>query len=105
VETLLKSLAEPRRAQIVRLTWSHELAANEIAGHFPEVTRSAISQHVGVLVRSGLLFERRDGTRRLYRANHREVARVRDYLESFWSDSLERLRGLAESDERTGGAP
>jgi DNA-binding transcriptional ArsR family regulator len=80
--------------------WSEELPATEIASDFPDVTRSAISQHLGVLRRSGLVTERRDGTRRLYLVDRSEVARPREFLDSFWSNSLERLRDLAESTEQ-----
>jgi DNA-binding transcriptional ArsR family regulator len=97
---MLKVLGEPRRCAIVRLVWSEELRAAEIAAHFPDVTRSAISQHVGVLRNAGLLTERRDGVRRLYAANQVEMGRLREFLDSFWSDSLVRLRDLAESAEQ-----
>jgi DNA-binding transcriptional ArsR family regulator len=103
VDTLLKTLAEPKRCEIVRLVWSEERAASDIAAHFPTVTRSAISQHLGVLRRSGLVKERREGTRRLYSVNHGEVARLREFLDSFWTDSLEKLRDLAESSEQMKG--
>jgi DNA-binding transcriptional ArsR family regulator len=99
MDTLLKTLADPKRCEIVRLVWSEERAATDIAAHFPTVTRSAISQHLGVLRRSGLVRERREGTRRLYSVNHREVVRLREFLDSFWTDSLEKLRDLAESSE------
>jgi DNA-binding transcriptional ArsR family regulator len=102
VETLLKTLGAPRRCDIVRLVWTDELAATEIAGHFPDVTRSAISQHLGVLRRTGLVNERRDGTRRFYSANHREFARLSEFIDSFWTSRLERLRDLAESGEKKG---
>lgn len=99
VDTLLKTLGEPKRCEIVRLVWSEERSASEIAAHFPSVTRSAISQHLGVLRRSGLVGERRDGTRRMYCVNRQEVARLRDFLDSFWTSSLEKLRDLAETEE------
>lgn len=100
VETLLKTLGEPKRCEIVRLIWSEELAAAEIAHHFPDVTRSAISQHLGVLRKAGLVVERRDGVRRLYSVNQAEMGRAREFLDSFWTDSLERLRQLAESSKQ-----
>jgi DNA-binding transcriptional ArsR family regulator len=103
VDTLLKTLAEPKRCEIVRLVWSQERAAADIAAHFPTVTRSAISQHLGVLRRSGLVSERREGTRRLYSVNQGEVARLREFLDSFWTESLEKLRDLAESKEQMKG--
>lgn len=80
------------------------MAAAQIASHFPDVTRSAISQHLGVLRRTGLVRERREGTRRLYRVDHGEIARLRAFIDSFWSDSLERLRDLAESSHAEKGS-
>jgi DNA-binding transcriptional ArsR family regulator len=92
-------LAEPRRQAIVRLVWSHELPAAAIAAAFPDVSRPAVSQHVAVLKEAGLLTERRDGTRRLYRADHRTMAELRTFLDEFWTTSLDRLRDLAEAAE------
>lgn len=97
----MKTLGEPKRCEIVRLVWSEELPAAEIAACFPDVTRSAISQHLGVLRNAGLLTERREGTRRLYSTNQAEMGKLRDFLDSFWSQSLARLRDLAESSEPT----
>ena len=101
MDAALKALAEPRRREILRLVWSEELAAADVASHFTEVTRSAISQHLGVLRKANLVIERRDGTRRLYRADHSEMAQLRNYLDQFWNDSLLRLRDVAETAERT----
>ncbi len=100
MDAALKALAEPRRREILRLVWSEELAATDVAAHFTEVTRSAISQHLGVLRKANLVIERRDGTRRLYRADHSEMAHLRNYLDQFWNDSLLRLRDVAEAAER-----
>ena len=83
VDSALKALAEPRRREILRLVWSRELPATDIASHFEEVTRSAISQHLGVLREAELVIERRDGTRRLYRTNRDEMARVRTFLDEY----------------------
>jgi DNA-binding transcriptional ArsR family regulator len=103
VDTMLKTLGEPRRCEIIRLVWSKELPATEIASHFPDVTRSAISQHLGVLRRTGLVNERRDGTRRLYSVNQSEIAKLRAFIDSFWTNNLEKLRDLAESHEQLKG--
>jgi DNA-binding transcriptional ArsR family regulator len=87
----------------LKLVWSRELPAAEIAAQFADVTRSAISQHVSVLREAELIIERRDGVRRLYRANHSQMDRLRRFLEEYWDDSLERLRQLAESAEQERG--
>jgi len=105
VDTALKALAEPRRREILRLVWSAEMPASHIAARFDDVTRSAVSQHLSVLREAELVLERRDGTRRLYRANHAEMARLRDFLDGFWTESLDRLRELAESAQRASEAP
>jgi DNA-binding transcriptional ArsR family regulator len=97
VDAALKALAEPRRREIVRLVWSRELPATAIADHFGDVTRPAISQHLGVLKEAGLVSERRDGTRRLYRARQDEMRKLRDELDHYWTTGLERLRDVAEA--------
>jgi DNA-binding transcriptional ArsR family regulator len=104
VDTLLRTLGDERRCEIIRLVWIDELPATQIAEHFPDVTRSAISQHLGVLRRHGLVNERREGTRRLYSANQAEIARLREFLDSFWSSGLDRLRNLAEAADDMKGA-
>ena len=100
MDAALKALAEPRRREIVRLVWANERPATDIADHFAEVTRSAISQHLGVLKAAGLVIERRDGTRRLYRADRAEMKKLRDFLDDYWTSGLERLRDVAEAAQR-----
>lgn len=103
-ESMLKALAEPRRVAILRLVRSRELKAGEIAGHF-KTTRSGISQHLRVLTNAGLLFQRRQGTHRLYRIRHEGFGQLRDFLAAFWEDRLARLKAAAESEVgRTRGA-
>jgi len=97
VDAPLRALAEPRRRAILRLVWSQELPATDIADRFPDVTRPAISQHLRVLKDANLLTERRDGTRRLYRANTDTMAELRAFLDDYWTSGLERLRGVAEA--------
>jgi DNA-binding transcriptional ArsR family regulator len=104
VDAALKALAEPRRREILRLVWTRELPATSIADHFGEVTRSAISQHLGVLKAAGLVNERREGTRRLYRARQEEMAKLRDFLDDYWTTGLDRLRDAAEAAQRRTGA-
>lgn len=100
MDAALKAVAEPRRREILRLVWSRELPATEIAERVGEISRSAVSQHLAVLKAADLVVERRDGTRRLYRSNHEEMARLRRFLEDYWTDGLERLRVVAEAEQR-----
>ncbi len=103
MDAALKALAEPRRREILRLVWTDELPAAQIAARFDDVTRSAVSQHLGVLRGAGLVTERRDGTRRLYRADQVQMDRLRRFLDEYWTASLQRLQYLAESAERAKG--
>src|SRR5687767_8791889 len=97
MDAQLRALAEPRRREIVRLVWSQELSAGAIAEQFA-VTRPAISQHLTVLKEAGLIAERRDGTRRLYRARQERLAEVLAFLRSFWDESLAALKDAAEAE-------
>jgi len=99
VDAALKALAEPRRRAILRLVWSQELPATDIADAFGDVTRPAISQHLTVLKDAKLVTERREGTRRLYRANTDTMTELRAFLDQHWTSGLERLRDVAEAAE------
>ncbi len=99
MDAALKALAEPRRREILRLVWSQELPASDIAERFGDVTRPAISQHLAVLKEADLVTERRDGTRRLYTAKRETVSELRDFLDHYWTSGLERLRDVAEAAE------
>jgi len=93
----LRALAEPRRRAILALVAGGELAAGQIASVF-EVTRTAVSQHLTVLKNAGLLTERRDGTRRLYRARPEGLDGLRRFLDQMWASSLDSARRLAEAE-------
>ncbi|GAA3119826.1 hypothetical protein GCM10010466_08330 [Planomonospora alba] len=95
LDDVLRAIAEPRRRAILRLVATEELPAGRIAEHF-DVTRSAVSQHLQVLKDAGLIVERRDGTRRIYRASEGALAQLRDLVESLWRDSMMRARDAVE---------
>jgi DNA-binding transcriptional ArsR family regulator len=100
MDTALKAIAEPRRRRILTLVRDEELSAGEIAAHF-DVTRPAVSQHLTVLKEAGLVSERRNGTRRLYRARPEGLTELRTFLEGFWDERLEALKREAEREERS----
>lgn len=79
--------------------WDRERPVGEIAAHF-DVTQPAVSQHLRVLREADLVTERRDGTRRLYRARPATVEALRTFLDDYWTSGLSRLRDVAESAER-----
>jgi len=102
MEVALRAIAEPHRRQILKLVWDAELSAGEIASHF-DVSRPAVSQHLTVLKEAGLVSERRNGARRLYRAHPEGIAELKAFLEDFWGDRLEALKQEAEREEREHG--
>jgi DNA-binding transcriptional ArsR family regulator len=101
VQDVLEALADPRRRRILELVRAAELPAGAIAAEFGDVTRPAISQHLRVLREAGLLAERRDGVRRLYRARAEGLTDVREFLDRFWDERLADLRREAERAERS----
>jgi DNA-binding transcriptional ArsR family regulator len=102
VEAALKALAEPHRRRILALVRDGELSAGEIASHF-EVSRPAVSQHLTVLREAGLVDERRNGTRRLYRARPEGLVELKAFLDGFWDARLEALGREAEKEEKHHG--
>ena len=102
MDAALKAIAEPHRRQILRLVRDEELSAGEIAAHF-DISWPAISQHLGVLKEAGLVDERRNGVRRLYRARPEGLTELQAFLEEFWSDRLAVLKREAEREEKHRG--
>jgi DNA-binding transcriptional ArsR family regulator len=102
MEAALRAIAEPRRRRILQLVRERELSAGQIASQF-DVSRPAISQHLGVLKEAGLVDERRNGTQRLYRARPQGLADLKAFLDGFWGERLDALQHDAEREERKDG--
>jgi DNA-binding transcriptional ArsR family regulator len=96
MDATLGAIVEPNRRAILQLVVNQEMAAGEIASHF-SVTRPAISQHLTILREAGLLAERREGTRRLYRLRIEGLAELRAFLAELWPDALQRFKAAAEA--------
>ena len=101
MQTVIQAITDPRRREILRLVQDRELPAGEIAARF-DVTRTAISQHLTVLKKAGLVSERREGTRRLYRARPEGLAELQSFLDGFWERGLERLKFEVEQEKESG---
>ncbi|MBT3366672.1 MAG: winged helix-turn-helix transcriptional regulator [Nitrospina sp.] len=96
----LQAIAEPNRLSILQLMRNAELSAGEVAGHFKEISRPAVSQHLRVLKKAGLIAERRQGTSRIYRLRPEGFESLKALLENFWDSRLEKLKTAAEKEER-----
>ena len=103
MQAAIDAIVEPRRRAILRLVRDEEMTAGSIAAHF-DVTRQAISQHLRVLHGAGLVSERRDGTRRIYRVRPEGLIELRAFLDDFWSDRLEKLKREVEAEEKSRAA-
>ena len=76
-------------------------AVGELAATLP-VSRPAVSQHLRVLKDAGLVTERRNGTRRLYRIDPDGLGALRAYFEAFWIEALASFEAAAHDDRRMG---
>ena len=92
---LFKGLSDHLRRAILDLLAIEPLNVNQIADHFPDLSRPAISQHLRILLDAGLVTERRHGRERRYRLVPDQLGPVRDWIahyERFWDDRLGRLQ-------------
>jgi DNA-binding transcriptional ArsR family regulator len=99
VQRVLGAISSPRRREILRLIWAQERAAGDIAAHF-DVSWSAVSQNLRVLRTAGLVRERRDGTRRFYRADPEAFGSLAVVLREMWERDLDALAEAMERERR-----
>ncbi len=83
----LEALGDPTRRAIFERLAGHPCSVRELADLMP-VSRPAVSQHLKVLKRSGLVVDRAAGTRRIYRVDPAGVAAMREYLDQMWDAAL-----------------
>lgn len=96
----LAVVAEPRRQRLLELVWEGERAAGDIAAAMPEVTFGAVSQHLKVLRDAGVVTVRKDGRRRLYRADRKALGPLAQYLTTMWRRRLSAFAARTEAAER-----
>jgi DNA-binding transcriptional ArsR family regulator len=97
VQARLEAITSPRRREILRLVWDRELSAGQIAARF-DVSWPAVSQNLSVLLRAGLVTERREANHRFYRADPDALGSLRAALEEMWAQDLGRLKAAAEDE-------
>ena len=100
---VLSALASPRRQEILRLVWAHELSAGDIHRAFDDVTFGAVSLQLRVLEEAGLVQARADGRFRYYRAKKETVGPMATALRQMWDDALWRLKLAAELEQSRRG--
>ena len=95
----LQALGDPTRRSVLEQLRDGPRAVGEIAARLA-VSRHAVSQHLRVLKEAGLVTERQNGTRHLYRVDPDGLAELREYLEGFWEEALASFKAAAEAEER-----
>lgn len=103
-DDLFRGLADPTRRRILDLLAERgTLSVGELAAEFPDLVASGISKHLMLLRSAGLVTATRQGRQQLYRINASVLAdALAPWLakyEPYWSDALERLRDLAETND------
>jgi DNA-binding transcriptional ArsR family regulator len=89
------ALGDPTRRAIFEQLRAGPRSVGELAGTLP-VSRPAVSQHLRVLREAGLVSDRKEGTRRLYRVSPHGLAELRDYLNGFWGEVLAEFKDKVE---------
>jgi predicted transcriptional regulator len=90
----LDALGNPVRRDILRALRVSPLSVGEIASKLP-VSRPAVSRHLRLLDRAGLVESRAEGTRSVYAVRLQGLGPVRDFLDEFWDAALARLAQMA----------
>lgn len=91
------ALGDPTRRAIFERLAGRPRAVGELASELP-VSRPAVSQHLKVLKDAGLVVDRPEGNRRIYRADPNGVAALRDQLDRFWNQALATFKEVVEQD-------
>jgi len=93
-----EALGDPSRFAIVQCLAERPRAVGELADQLP-ISRQAVSQHLQVLKSAGLVTNRAEGTRRVYRLNPAGVAALKDQLDMFWRRALDGYQDVVEDAE------
>ncbi len=96
----LEALGDPTRRAIFELLVQRPRPVGELAGELP-ISRPAVSQHLKVLRQSGLIVDRVEGTRHIYRPDPAGVDAMREYLDQMWDTALKAFAAAAEDQQRT----
>jgi DNA-binding transcriptional ArsR family regulator len=95
----MNALGDPTRRAIFDRLRRGPLPVGELARGLP-VSRPAVSQHLRVLKQAGLVSERREGTRHVYRVEPNGVAGLRAYFDRFWDEALAAYQAAAALEPR-----
>ena len=100
MDAVLHALSDRSRRTVLEVLRDRPATVSELADRLP-IARPGVSRHLRVLREAGLVTERREGTRRLYRARREGLLSLREFLDGFWDERLDDLRLQAEHEERS----
>ena len=83
----------------MELLHERDRSVRELADELP-ISRPAVSRHLRLLKDAGLVSDRPEGTRRLYRLHDEGIEAVRAYLEQVWGEAAARFRIAADNRRR-----
>ena len=99
---VFQAIADPTRRAIINLVAEQSMNLNTIADNF-DVSRSAISQHIKLLVECGLIVVNQQGRERFCEARLRGLREVSAWVENhraFWTSKLDALEKFLDDDAR-----
>ena len=91
------TLADPNRRSILTELAQGERTVSALTAALP-VSQPAVSQHLKVLKHAGLVTDRAEGTKRIYRLDQAGVAALRDQLDTFWKRTMSGFERLMEDE-------
>jgi DNA-binding transcriptional ArsR family regulator len=92
---VLQCLSDPTRRRVFERLRSGPLSVGVIAAGLP-VSRPAVSQHLKVLKKAGLVIDRSEGARRVYYIDPDGLGELRRWIDEFWDDALESFKHEVE---------
>jgi DNA-binding transcriptional ArsR family regulator len=95
----LKALGEPRRLEILQLLREGPRAVGEIA-EAVDVSQQAVSQHLAVLDKAGLVEAHKEGTRSIYAVRPAGFAPVEEFVRAFWNPRLSAVKREVEGKKK-----
>ncbi|MGB7859670.1 MAG: metalloregulator ArsR/SmtB family transcription factor [Acidimicrobiia bacterium] len=90
------ALGDPHRRAILETLGRSESSVQELADELP-ISRPAVSRHLRLLKGAGLVSDRAEGVKRIYRLDDQGVEEVRRYMEHIWGEAESRFRMVADN--------
>jgi DNA-binding transcriptional ArsR family regulator len=94
----LAALGDATRREIFERLAGGPCAVGDLARDLP-VSRPAVSQHLRQLKKAGLVTDRAEGTRRVYRIDPAGLGALRQWIDRFWDDALAAFKEEADQDQ------